>query len=313
MMTLHTSLILALALTLCLRTARADDLDQLADPTITGDERGQVYARLKEVPFPPIAARLLTAIDSHPVHACKVRPTKPWSDANLSEGDRIACTLQKLWEAQLARAKTPGQNIEVLLNLIDDTSLGKVRGLPVNDVFVCLGATRRSPDPAMPPLEMILKRLERPAFDSKEPADLRAHIVRILYKHGDPNRYLDLALQISSTGQTLDEQVSLLVYSACLNQSQRLSTENRAKYVQRCGALLERTGFEDTALAWVMASQFGDFLGIPPERPGLGAFVPDYNKPEYKNGAKRWDEDTIKNARAWWAKHKLEYAEPAPK
>jgi hypothetical protein len=67
MMTMRTSLILAF--TLCLHTARADDLDQLADPTISGEERGQVYARLTEVPFPPIAARLLTAIYAHPVRA----------------------------------------------------------------------------------------------------------------------------------------------------------------------------------------------------------------------------------------------------
>jgi hypothetical protein len=229
---------------------------------------------------------------------------------NLSESDRIACTLQILWEAQLARAKSPGQNIEVLLNLIDDATLGKARSLPVNDVFVCLGTARPSADPAMPPLEMILKRLERPAFDPKEPAELRSHIVRILYKHGDPNRYLDLALQLSSEGQTLDEQVNLLVYSACLNQSEKLTPENRIKYVRRCGYLLERTGFENLGLGWVMASQFGEFLGIAPERPGLGSFVPDYNLPIYKNGDRQWNDDTVKNAREWWAKHKAEYASP---
>jgi hypothetical protein len=304
--------IITLSLVCVVFAAHADDLDLIVDFKVSADSRGQAYGRLTSAYFPAIAAKLATLIGNHRVlTGIGPRTKQPWSEPQLSEGDRIGCTLGQLWSYHVNAANTRGQNIDLMLALLEDTSVGQGRQLAISEIKALLRFGRQSSDPSLSPLDTILIRLDRFARDPKPPNYFRQEIVGILFEHGDPNEYLDLAIELSSTEDTPRRQADVLCLCTPTSQATKFTKANRKKYVRHCFELLERVDDGRTGAGCVLAMHVGEFLGIPPVRTTEGSFAPDPKLKRYRdrngNITVNFYHDTVVNARKWWNEHKSKY------
>jgi hypothetical protein len=302
-------LIPALVIVACV--ARADDLDVVVDAKVSAESRGQAYERLAAADFPAIAAKLATLIGSHPVHTgLGPRTEQPWSEPGLSEGDRIGCTLRQLWSRHMKAAKTRGQHIDLMLAILEDASIGAGRRLAMAEISSRLHFGRAFADPSLPPLDGVLPRLDRLASDAKQANDFRRPLIAILFEHGDPNQYLELAIRVSSLEDTLLGQAEAFRFCTPTFESDRFTEANRKKYVRHCFELLEKTDDRRTGTGYFLAMHVGEFLGIPPVSAGQGSFAPDQGLPRYQGGnglSESFFQDTVNNALKWWDENKIQY------
>ncbi|MES2922204.1 MAG: hypothetical protein V4819_11695 [Verrucomicrobiota bacterium] len=139
-----------------------DDLDTIVDAKVTAESRGPAYDRLASADFSVVAAKLATLIGTHPIlTGLGPRTEQPWSEPQLSEGDRIGCTLYQLWNHHIKADKPGGQNMGLMLKLLEESSVGEGRRLAIREVASGLRSERTVPDELLPSLESILTRLDR--------------------------------------------------------------------------------------------------------------------------------------------------------
>lgn len=302
---------ITLAVVIALQGLQADDLDAIVDTTAAAESRGQAYDRLTAAEFRVIAAKLATLVGKHPVFTGIGPQTKqPWSETQLSEGDRIGCTLHQLWRYHIETAKTRGEHVPLMLDLLDDSDIGAGRHLAISELSSRLRFGRASSDPSLPSLDNILSRLDRLATDAKQPNDFRRRLIEILFQHGDPNKYLASAIELSSAEDTPLGQAEAFRFCTPTAQANKLTDVNRKRYVRHCYQLLEQIDNGRSGAGYFLAMHIGQFVGIPPVRAGQGSFAPDQRLAQYqdKHGlAKSFFQDTVVNARKWWSEHKHEY------
>ncbi len=304
------SLIL-LVLAVTLNTACADDLDVIVDKSSSAASRGQAYQRLTSAEFPVIAAKLATLIGTHPLFT-NLWPgiTQPWAEPQLSEDDRIASTLYQLWSYHTEPGKPHGQNLGLMLALLEDAAVGTGRSLALSAVSSQLHFGDVFSDPSQPSLDRVLTRLDRLAHDPRQPGDLRRRVVTILFEHGDPNNYLDLAIELSAAEATSSRQAESFRFCTPTRQSSKLTRENRKKYLKHSYQLLGKIDDGRSGSGYFLAMHIGEFVGIPPVRSGQGAFAPDQRLPQYQGPhglTESFFQDTVINALKWWNDHKVEY------
>lgn len=291
--------------------SHGDDLDMIVDSKLPAETRGQAYDRLASADFSAIAAKLATLIGTHPIMTgLGARTRQPWSEPQLSEGDRIGCTLYQLWSHHIEAARMRGRNIGLMLTLVEEPSIGGARYLAIMEVASSLHSERTSPDKSLPPLENILTRLDRLARDAKQPNDLRRSLVKILFEHGDPNQYLDLATELSATQTTPLQQSEAFRNCTPAGPSTKFTKANRKKYLRHCYELLEKFDDGRSGAGYFLAIHIGHFLGIPPVRELQGPFVPDQRLPIYQGPhglSESFFQDTVNNARKWWNENQAQY------
>ena len=252
----------------------ADDLDVIADHKTTADERGKAFERLTNADFNSIAAKLATLIGTHfVITGIGPRTKEPWNETQLSEGDRIGCTLSQLWQYHVRPTNSRGQNVGIMLTLLEDPSV-QGKQLVIVELNSLLHFGRQFSDTSLS-WETILSRLDRFARDSEQPNYFREQIVKILFEHGDPNQYLDLAIELSSLETTPRGQADAFRLCTEYFQKSKFTEANRKKYVRHCFELLEKADDGKSGVGCSLAMQVGDFLGIPPIRATEGSFAPD--------------------------------------
>lgn len=300
-----------LALVVAFHGIRADDLDVIVDTTVAAKRRGEAYARLTTSEFRAIAPKLAKLIGTHPVLTGIGPSTKqPWSELQLSEGDRIGCTLSQLWHHHIEKGQTRGELIPLLLDLLDDSTIGSGRELAVSELSVRLHFGRSLSDPSIPPIDSILSRLEVLATDAKQPNDFRRSLVTILFEHGDPNKYLASAIELTSAEDTPLRQAESFRFCTPTSNAGKLTAANRKKYLRHSYQLLEQIDDGRSGTGYFLAMHIGQFVGVPPVRDGQGAFAPDQRLPKYQGQhglTESFFQDTVINARKWWSEHKNEY------
>lgn len=301
--------IIHLVIALVVYSARADDLDVIVDTKVSAEDRGQAYQRLLSADFPTIAAKLATLEGTHPIFTgIGPRTKQPWFETQLSEGDRIGCTLSQLWQYHVNAVKSREQNINLMLTLLEDPSVGQGRQRVIGELSALLHFGRQLSDISPSSLDTTLSHLDRFARDSKQPNFFRQQIVKILGEHGDPNLYLDLAIELSAAEDTPRKQANAFCLCTSGHQTAKFTEANRKKYVRHCFELLENV---DDGSGYFLAMQVGKDLGIPPVRPTEGSFAPDPQLAQYrdKNGniTENFFHDTVINARKWWEENKSQY------
>jgi hypothetical protein len=297
--------------------ARADDLDVIANRTASAEAKGQAYERLCQADFSTFAAKLATIYGGVvaeqrngliAVSGIGPMTAQPWAEVRLSEGDRIAYTLRWIWDYKLKTAKTQGECMNLMLDVIENPSVGEGRRMAVMQLDPLFKTYIYSWDSSMPPMEEMLARLERRAFDQKEPNDFRQWVLAVVIQYGDPNRCLDLAIQLVSAQESPLDQMETFRFCTPLDRSGQLSAENRKKFLRFGFQLLERGNNGHSGNGYHLASHLGrvlqdsQILPKQPLRPGTSAFEPVI-------GPHRTDyfQDTVDNALGWWRSHQVEY------
>lgn len=308
----HMRAAIILALVIAFHGIRADDLDQIVDTTVAAKSRGEAYVRLTTSEFRAIAPKLARLIATHPV-LTGIGPStrQPWSELQLIEGDRIGCTLDQLWQHHIGKkGQTRGELIPLMLDIIDDSAIGSGRELAVSELSVRLHFGRSLSDPSIPPIDSILSRLEVLAADAKQPNDFRRSLVKILFDHGDPNKYLASAIELSSAEGTPVAQSESFRLCTPTSNAGTLTAANRKKYLRHCYQLLEQIDDGRSGGGYFLALHIGQFVEVLSAREGQKIFVPDQQLPKYQGQhglTESFFQDAVINARKWWSEHKHEY------
>jgi hypothetical protein len=300
---------LLLALSIMAPAVWADDLDVMVDETVSVETRAEAQARLAAAEFRPLMARLSELISSHRIETeLRSGMNSPCDKPEkLNERQRIGCKLRQLWREQMAAAKERGDAMELMLGLLEDPSVGLGKNLVVWEVSARLHFASMHHDPALPPLREILQRLDRVVQNPREYDSHRRVIIDILMEHGDQNKYLDLALDLFSTGDPPIHRSAIFGECARHCLASKLTPANRRKYLLHAFRLLEEIDDGHSGHGYGLASQIGRFIGIPPVRQGTGSFAPDQRLPEYQKPSglnEKFFQDTVNNARKWWEENK---------
>lgn len=302
-----------LALCLMGSTAWADDLDIIVDKTVSAESRGQAYYRLTSVEFHLIAAKLARLVGDHLV-STGIEPTtkEPWKETRLDERDRIACTLWQLWRQHFETKRPRGEDIELLLGLLEGPSVGRGRHRVAVELDSRLHADSLYGDQSMPRKQDLLSRLERLVPDPVEPEEpeaVQSYILALLFRHGDQNKYVDLALRVSSTVDKPMRRAELFRSCTQSCRAGKMSEENRRKFLCYGYRLLEEIDDGHSGSGYFLALHLGQFIGVAPVGTNNSPFMPDSRLPEYREprGLKKklFFQDTVNNARKWWEENKV--------
>src|ERR1039458_7776296 len=192
--------------------AWADDLDVLADPNSSVAECQRAYEKLTHADFASIASKLamlmggpvelpsgvLSIGDLKLVYSPPKLPFPALIDA-LGPRPPPLWTLGNLWRYQLNAFKPRRRSLPILLPIVESHGLGRDgRFIALSEIDSILSFEADDTDPSLPPLEDTLRHLDVLAKDAHETVPFRRELVTILYREGDPNRYLDLAIELSS-------------------------------------------------------------------------------------------------------------------
>ena len=305
----------------CGQSVQADDLDVIVDRSTTPSERGEAYERLTKVPFESVAAKLLTLIGRTPVLTGinPVDPDHPWLEPRVSEHDRIGMTLHRLWKFYLDNQKTREKRINLMLELLENQSIGSGRSLVALELENCLYWGMRHHD--LPPLDKVLPRLEKIARNPKEPNGLRQTIFGILLEQGDPNHYLDDAIALceeelektygySETAEVKQMRRSERFRFMVLHHvrgGEKLTPENRAKCLRYGFQELKKIDDGRSGGGYFLAMDLGRLAGVEPMIPGGSPFCPDSRLPKYqgKHGlTESFFQEPVDNALKWWSEHR---------
>jgi len=301
---------LLLVLFIVAPAAWADDLDLMVDETVSAEVRAEAQARLASAEFRSIIARLSELISSHRIESeLRSGMGSPCDEPEkLNERARIDCNLRQLWRQHMVAAKARREDVELMLDLLEDPSVGLGKRLVVWDLSSRLQiAIDNYQWSFLPTLQEVLQRLECFAQDAREPDDLRRVIIDLLVRNGDQNKYLDLALELSSAGDTPHRRAEFFQSCTRYCRQDKLSPENRRKYLRHAFRLLEQVDDGHSGHGYFLASQIGRFVGVPPVQEGQGSFAPDSRLPEYQGpqGLKeKLFQDTVNNACKWWEENK---------
>jgi hypothetical protein len=294
-----------------LSAVRADDLDIMVDETVSAEVRAEAQDRLAAAEFRSIMPRLAGLIHSHQIEfGLRSGIASPCDKPEkLTERARIGCKLRQLWRLHMAAAKADRQDVELMLDLLENPSVGEGKRLVIWDlttrIQIALDHYQWS---FLPTLQEVMQRLERFVRDTREPDHIRRVLLVILLRHGDQNKYLDLALELSDTGATSLGGSDLFRHCTEALRPDKLSPENRRKYLHRAFSLLEQVDDGHSGHGYFLACQLGGFVGVP--REGQGSFVPDSRLPEYRGPhglREQFFQDTVSNACKWWEENKATF------
>jgi hypothetical protein len=290
------------------QAAPADDLDIIVDHKATAEARGEAYERLAFAEFPKFAAKLATLLATQPVlSGIGPRTKKPWLEIQFGVPDRIQFTVSQLWFLNTEGSTPSGHLVGLMLALIEDPSIGPGRSVAVSDLRIRLHNGKYSADPTVPPLGNILRRLDRSVRDATMPNAIRRSIVAILFEHGDPNHYLDLAIELTSAEGAPGYQAEAFRNCTPMFQSAAFTDANRRRFVRHCYDLLDKIDDGRSGAGYFLAGHVGSFLSITPIREYAGPFAPDSHLPKYQNNRESFFQDTVANARKWWDENKANY------
>jgi hypothetical protein len=300
---------LLLALAIVAPAAWADDLDVMVDETVSVEIRAEAQARLTSVEFRPIMARLSELISSHRVTSRLPSGMSSHCDTpeKLNERERIGCKLIQLWQQQMKAAKERGDDMELMLGLLEDPSVGLGKRIVVWGVSTRLQSATETRRTLVPPVPEVLQRLDRFVQDARESDEIRRVIIDALLQNGDQNKYLDLALELSSAGETPQRQSEYFEFCTRACRPGKLSPDNRRKYLRYACRLLEKIDDGHSGRGSLLASLIAHFIGLLPIRNEYGRAVPDPLLQAYwglgrleKNSRR----NTVNEVRRWWDANK---------
>jgi hypothetical protein len=226
----------------------------------------------------------------------------------LNERARIGCQLRQLWRQQMAAAKADRQDVELMLDLLEDPSVGLGKRLVIWDLSSRLQiAIDHYQWSFLPARQEVLQRLECVVQNTRESDDLRRIIIDLLMRYDDQNKYLDLARELSSAGETPYRRAEFFGSCTRYCRPDKLSSENRRKYLRHAFFLLEQVDDGHSGHGYFLASQIGRFIDIPPAGKGGELFMPDSRLPEYQGPhglREQFFQATVNNARKWWEENK---------
>jgi hypothetical protein len=177
------------------------------------------------------------------------------------------------------------------------------------EILTDLHLRRELSDPSAPPIDAVLAPLDRLVRDAKQPNAFRRLLLEILFEHGDPNRYLDLAIVLTSTEKTPAGRAQAFIDCTPFSQPSMLSVENRKKWLRRAFHLLEEID-DGVGGGYFLALAIGRLIGIESIRPGLSPFQSDSRLAEYQEAyglSKRFFQEPVERARKWWDQNKEIY------
>jgi hypothetical protein len=299
------------ALTICAK-AYGNDLDVLASTNTPPSEAARLYGALTNSPFESIASQLAAFIKmrsaipgGESVRCISPQTEHPWDEEQLTKREQVMFTLQQLWGHFLPDDNARKRHIDLLLTLVEDHSLGTARERPLLDIRICLQSSQVNGYAGLPPLGALLRRLEVLARDQKTPALLRQSMVGILWAHGDPDAYLDLAIALTSSEQTMSKRWA--VFRECTPaysyQQAKLSALARYKLLSYGFSLLNDLDDGKSGIGYGLALHLGDHVKT--------SFAPDMRLPQYRdqssNLSERYFQETVDNARRWWRENESRY------
>jgi hypothetical protein len=185
----------------------------------------------------------------------------------------------------------------------------------------------------LPPIGKILARLDRLVRDESMPNYLRRRLVTVLFEHGDPNQYLELAISLTSSesielrrseafrsSSELTELRRSEAFRFCTPtyKASKLSPQNLSRFLRHTFSMLKKIddGKSGTGYGSALAKHIGRYAGVKRVRRGQGPFVPDLSLSKYKGKhghTNSVSQDTINNALDWWERNKHLHREAANK
>ncbi|QIF02126.1 hypothetical protein [Roseimicrobium sp. ORNL1] len=303
------SLILSLLMATQAAT-QADDLDVIADYQTTPQARGEAYYRLMKEDFTTYARKLFTLCSPMGRVGSGGPATKePWNELLLTEDDRIKYTLDQLWAERMSDEDTHAKTLPIMLEMVEDESLGLKRQIALAHIQVCLKRAK-GPVPGLPPLDELYSRLERIARDKKQPLHVQQSALRVILVNAKPDGYLDLAAQLSAREPRAIDKAATFFDLTIRAKRETFSEEASKKYVRLCFGYLQSMNDHQNAEKFYFATRIGQHLGIREVEDSLGPFAPNRSLPKYQKGDYKTNgyyQDTVDNAMKWWAEHKGEY------
>src|ERR1044072_2154712 len=170
-----------------LSSVRADDLDIMVDETVSAEVRAEAQDRLAAVEFRSIIPRLAELIHSHPIEfGLRSGMDSPCDKPEkLDERARIGCKLRQLWRLHMAAAKADRQDVELMLDLLEDPSVGEGKRLVICDLSTRIqNALDHYQWSFSPTLQEVMQRLERFVRDARGPDHIRGVLLGVLLPHG---------------------------------------------------------------------------------------------------------------------------------
>lgn len=307
---------------ICLATSGCDNFDvqssrrdgayfqsrckELATFGISGERRDQLVTEL--------SGRSFSEVGVHALHAMCLqkkdeyygyynpRSKKPWLEATCPENERIRLAAAAIWNAVIERAEA-GSLSEQLAALSLEPSPEEVR-------MCCLFALYSGHYN-----EKAKVSLERLARDKTESREIAVTAAMILVKKEDPNDYLPTLLEACDGIENPLSRSEKFRYSTeGLKVDGSLTIANDNLFLNYGFNLLGKIDDGESGKGYFLAMHLGNFIGIPPIRPGQGPFAPDQRLPEYrgegKNGYRsRFFQDTVDNAVKWWRENRQHYCD----
>lgn len=274
-------------------------------------ELKRVYDHYVGSEFAEIAQELAKRVgvnQPHQSHIPQEKLAEPWTHS-------LSLTLSSAWRfhTDYAALKEPvGKKFEILMAVLENRDVRSGRRLALNEIATRLhwGSYPVTKDGSLPPNSDTIRRLRAIAFNRQEQTELREAIVPILFEHGDPNDYLELAIELASLKSDPLAIAASFRFATPVRISDRLTKENRARYLNYAFRLLESIDNRKSGTGYFLAVHIERFVGVLPVRPGQGSFAPDQTLDEYQgeNGlTASFFQKTVDNASEWWMKNKSKY------
>jgi len=280
--------------------ANADKLDLLVDTNTTSKIRGELYASLCKKDFSKMAYKLAKLKTTHSViSSIGPQTKKPWNEEQLSLGDRIGCTLSLLWRYHVIRVKQKSyaECIELMMSIFGNTKAkDRERQIALREIASNLhfGVSPYGRTLSTTEVNKTISRLDKYVFDESESIELRKSILPILFEHGDPNKYLNLAIEITNIETNPLVKVQLFWNVTPPYNTDKYTPENRNKYLKYAFDLLKQVDDGKTGKGYFLATHIGRFVGVK------NKFKPDKNPSECDS----FFQKTVDNALKWWAVNK---------
>lgn len=293
----------------------AQNVFRLNQETVDPAELKKTYDHYAGSKFSAIAHELAKRVGENPSlegYIPNDKLARPWTHS-------LSLTLSQAWRFHTnyaARKEPRGKIFEILMTIVENDEVGAGRNIALGEIATRLRWGRKPVDQSLPPLKETVRRLSEIAKDKREGNFLRRMIVPILYEHGDPNKYLDLALELTSKEKSPLAIAEAFRFATPSRNSTKLTAENRAKYLNYGFSLLEEVNDKKSGHGYFIAMHLGAVAGVKPIIKGESPFKPNQKLARYdqsKGGsmAPFYFQDTVDNALNWWSQNKHKYVEQA--
>jgi hypothetical protein len=284
-----------LALTVSLAQGADSSIeDAWSKEDLSPDQRTELVERSKKEPFAEIAPVILKALcEDQPLydHGINPRGDTPWNDDRLSPRDRTYLMASAVWWHHMTPKDDPAK-AKVILSL-----LRKASGRPEKRVLIAAITYHLS----CPDAEAVLLDL---AKDKKEDPDIRRAAASALLSRGDINVYMPLVVEVILAHDKGLPRCQAFNFTT--NEGNRLfslNEKNRRMLLAAGFQIITELSDEDLGTGYFVARRLGFILKIQDE------FAPNPRAEQYQGEHGLTDAffiDTVKNARAWYRKHKDE-------